>query len=456
MAFHHLLKSNRECDTPGEGIMLLPLRKHRRETSIRQSIHPSPYRFNEADLSDLFTEAIHFKEHTARYRRDVSNNEKAHNAYEARKQADRFALENLRMKGGAAEQKAIEQAAALHAASPGKKEKQIESEDVSDSDQSDQPLKIEKEIVPDKKKKRRGLKKNKKKNNGDSKNEEEIDNEENEAAATANVEDNETESNSDAPTRTWLEETVVKMSVKEAEAVVSGTFIEVFKNEAINGKKLRILSPFDQKRYWADLQNQALEHLIDAIRSNDAQMVNAILTHLGSIGVKKQKEVIEIEMTQKEEEVLNKYKPPTPRKEAPLSNLTLLFQKLGPLLDVNQFLHEGLTPLHVAAGVGNVPICKILVDAWGADLNASQFEYSVFQHALNSVSKGLTDEKALDWLQIKGANVAMNPNSKISRYTKEFVDIKILADQEKENSKLEAKKAKDRARKKSRRKKASK
>ena len=125
-------------------------------------------------------------------------------------------------------------------------------------------------------------------------------------------------------------------------------------------------------------------------------------------------------------------------------------------MDVNQFLHEGLTPLHVAAGVGNVPICKILVDAWGADLNASQFEYSVFQHALNSVSKGLTDEKALDWLQIKGANVAMNPNSKISRYTKEFVDIKILADQEKENSKLEAKKAKDRARKKSRRKKASK
>ena len=84
MAFHHLLKSNRECDTPGEGIMLLPLRKHRRETAIRQSIHPSPYRINEADLSDLFTEAIHFKEHTARYRRDVSNNEKAHHAYEAR------------------------------------------------------------------------------------------------------------------------------------------------------------------------------------------------------------------------------------------------------------------------------------------------------------------------------------------------------------------------------------
>jgi hypothetical protein len=215
----------------------------------------------------------------------------------------------------------------------------------------------------------------------------------------------------------------------------------------MNGKRLRMLSPFDQKRHWNELQERALELLIEAIRAKNKDMVAAILAYLGSIGVKPKKKVIHVEMNEEEKNVLSKYKPPTPRKEPERSSVTLLHEKLGPLMDVNRLLHEGLSPLHVAAGVGSVPIMKILVDAWDANIDNSLHGYSVFQHALNSVSKGMTDEKALDWLQIRGANTYMNPDSKVSRYCQELLDKKEAADKKKEDEKLTAKKAKERAKK---------
>ena len=110
--------------------------------------------------------------------------------------------------------------------------------------------------------------------------------------------------------------------------------------------------------------------------------------------------------------------------------------------------------LNTIAGVGSVDIMKLLYEAWGADIHLNIWEYSVYQHALNSVSKGLADEKALDWLQIKGANVDINVNSKIGKYLKEFVDIKEAREKKIADAKLEATKKKKRDKKRARRKKA--
>ena len=193
---------------------------------------------------------------------------------------------------------------------------------------------------------------------------------------------------------------------------------------------------------------------MEAIRSKNTTQVSAILTHLGTIGVKPKKEQVEVSMTKEEKAILIKFKPPRTPAGTPRDNLTLLFEKLGPLLDVNRFVPEGLTPLHMAAGVGSVEIMTLLVDAWDADVTISVWDYSVFQHALNSVSKGLTTEKALDWLQVRGANLSLNPNSKIGKYTQTFVDIKQASDKAIEDEKLEKKKKKARDKKKSRQKKA--
>ena len=259
-----------------------------------------------------------------------------------------------------------------------------------------------------------------------------------------------------SPTRTWIEEVAVKMSTEDAEKLLDGTYIQHFKSEVLDVKRLKMLSPFDQKKHWDALQDRALDYLIEAITTKDEQMVSAIITYLHPIGTKPEKKKVIVELSKEKEELLNKYQPPPSRKEPPRSSATLLLERLGPLLPINQFNKEGLSPLHVAAGVGSVPIMRLLVDVWKADLNLQIWDYSVFNHALNSVSKGLSDEKGLDWLQIRGANTAVNTNSKIGKYTKKFVDIKAAKDKKIEDDKLELKKSKARAKKRARRKKSGK
>lgn len=420
-----LLKSNRECNTPGEHVMLLPLRTDRIATQKRYAqAAPDPYRHDTAELDLLFDESIHFKEHQARFRRDIVTNEKAHEAWENRKQADRFATARLKMTGAVAVAAAVARAAEAHNESPGEKDRPS-SEEMSDSDDPDQANKDQM-----KESKQAEIKTKKTLDDGDDDNDEGV-------------------------RATSIDEKAVRMLPAEAEKVVRGTMVEIIREEAMNGKKLRMLSPFDQKRHWNDLQERALELLIQAIRGKNKEMVSATLTFLGNIGVKPKNKIVTAELTKDEKEVLNKFKPPTPRKEPVRNSMTILLEKLGPLMDVNRILHEGISPLHVAAAVGSVEIMKILVDAWGAEIDNSIHGYSVFQHALNSVSKGITDEKALDWLQIRGANTYMNPCSKVSKYCQELVDKKATADKIQEDEKLAAKKAKERAKKKSRKKKAS-
>jgi hypothetical protein len=83
-----LTKSDREISTT-EGNFLLPLRhsRHERHNKLTAISRPDPYRFDNDFLDDVLTnDAIHYPEHQARYRREVSTNEKAHVAYGKYKQ----------------------------------------------------------------------------------------------------------------------------------------------------------------------------------------------------------------------------------------------------------------------------------------------------------------------------------------------------------------------------------
>ena len=420
-----LTKSDREISTT-EGNFLLPLRHSRRETWERHNTTSSkkadPYRFDTAFLDEILTnDVIHYPEHQARYRREVSTNEKAHVAYGNYKQVAKLAKERLKMTGAVAEKIAREKAASLQAAGAENTREEGDSDDTDNSDEGSAT-----------KRKKKGVEK-------DKKDTEEV------------IDDFETPDPS--MTNKPIFKVAVKMSVNDANQFVAGTMIEHFKTTVLDVSKLRILSPFDQKKYWKDLQDRALDHLTEIILSKNVEMCSAALTCLGSIGVEKKKEVVKIELSKENEALLQKYSI-DPKKEAPKSSKTLLFERLGPLLAINQFNKEGLTPLHVAAGVGSVAIMELLVDAWDAELDLKIWDYSVYQHALNSVSKGISDEKALDWLQIRGANRALNVESKIGRFTEEFVKDKQAKDKAIEDEKLELKKAKARAKKKSRRKKA--
>ena len=93
-----------------------------------------------------------------------------------------------------------------------------------------------------------------------------------------------------------------------------------------------------------------------------------------------------------------------------------------PLLDVNVFTEHGLTACHIAAHKGDLNMLKLLV-ARGANLLTHKWHYTVWAHALNSVSKGLgCTQQVLDWLHINGAeNLAIMGNaSLVSKYTKAY------------------------------------
>ena len=218
------------------------------------------------------------------------------------------------------------------------------------------------------------------------------------------------------------------------------------------------------------MREQAINLLFEAIRKKNADMVSAVLTTLCPIGRMPEKEKpvgptaeqLEKANSAENQALLARFKPPTPRDEPEPPAKQNILQKMGPLLDVNSTSAVGLSPLHVAAGAGDVKTLKVLVEAWGADLHRraddgyEDYGYSVFQHALNAVSKGLSDEKCLDWLQIHGANAELNPKSRIGRHTANFIAMKEAKEAKKEQAKLDAKKAKVRARRKNRAKKAKK
>ncbi len=66
---------------------------------------------------------------------------------------------------------------------------------------------------------------------------------------------------------------------------------------------------------------------------------------------------------------------------------------------------------------------KILVLEFKADLLKHRWNYTVWAHALNSISKGLgCTQQVLDWLQIYGAeNLAINgKKSIVGKYTYEY------------------------------------
>ena len=77
----------------------------------------------------------------------------------------------------------------------------------------------------------------------------------------------------------------------------------------------------------------------------------------------------------------------------PNSNIKLgekiRIEKLPPLLNINGFDDKNVTACHYAAAKGNLKILELLVDEWKADILCHRYHYTVWCHALNSVSKGL-------------------------------------------------------------------
>merc|ERR1712166_720051 len=113
----------------------------------------------------------------------------------------------------------------------------------------------------------------------------------------------------------------------------------------------------------------------------------------------------------------------------PNSNIKLgekiRIEKLPPLLNINGFDDKNVTACHYAAAKGNLKILELLVDEWKADILCHRYHYTVWCHALNSVSKGLgCDDKVLNWLKARGAeNLQMvdgNNSSFAKKYTQQY------------------------------------
>lgn len=93
------------------------------------------------------------------------------------------------------------------------------------------------------------------------------------------------------------------------------------------------------------------------------------------------------------------------------------------LLDVNAFNAHGLTACHIAAHKGDLTMLRLLVDDWGASLLTHRWNYTVWAHALNSLSKGVgCTQRVLDWLMRHGAEDlnAMGNRSLVAKYTRAY------------------------------------
>jgi len=101
----------------------------------------------------------------------------------------------------------------------------------------------------------------------------------------------------------------------------------------------------------------------------------------------------------------------------------ILKQMPHALLDINYINERECTACHIAAHKGDLEMLKILVSEFKADLLTHRWNYTVWAHALNSISKGLgCTQQILDWLQINGAeNLAIcGDQSVVRRYTEEY------------------------------------
>ena len=129
----------------------------------------------------------------------------------------------------------------------------------------------------------------------------------------------------------------------------------------------------ERRSQWQALQQDATRELIDAVKTANISLVKYLLEQLAS-----------------------------PSNVA-LSKL-LVCEKLPPLLDVNKFDDKNITACHHAAAK-SLEILKLLVDEWQADIFAHRYHYTVWCHALSSLSKGIGgDEAVVDFLKERGAD----------------------------------------------------
>ena len=114
---------------------------------------------------------------------------------------------------------------------------------------------------------------------------------------------------------------------------------------------------------------------------------------------------------------------------ADIGRCTFLLNTLSttnpPLLDINVSNDKNFTACHIAAHRGDLDMLKLLV-ARGADLLTHRWHYTVWAHALNSISKGLgCTQQILDWLKINGAdNLAIRGDkSLVNKYTNMYQEM---------------------------------
>ncbi len=161
---------------------------------------------------------------------------------------------------------------------------------------------------------------------------------------------------------------------------------------------------------WDGMQVEALELLIAAIKKKDISLATNILNALCS-------------QNGTRTDQLN----------------WSVHENNGPLIEINKRDRHGLTATHHAAHTGSITMLSLLVETWKADLSAMDAGYSVWSHALNSVSKGLgCTQQTLDWLKIRGAEE--HHTGVVQEYTEEYRD-------EFEAHKLKKEKAAKKARK---------
>ena len=151
----------------------------------------------------------------------------------------------------------------------------------------------------------------------------------------------------------------------------------------------------ERKSQWENLQKDATRELVEAINTSNISLTKYLLNQLAN----------------------------------PNSNIKLgekiRIEKLPPLLNINGFDDKNVTACHYAAAKGNLKILELLVDEWKADILCHRYHYTVWCHALNSVSKGLgCDDKVLNWLKARGAeNLQMvdgNNSSFAKKYTQQY------------------------------------